>query len=75
VAVKLSSVVELAGFGCLVVFAALMYGPAAWAAAGVCLLVVGYGTDDAAFTAKVVDPLRRRWQGRKARRLERKQKG
>lgn len=69
---KLSSLVELAGFACLVVFARAMYGPAAWATAGVCLLVVGYGTDDQAFSRQVVDPVRRRRTAWKAKRADRK---
>ena len=69
---KPSSLVELAGFACLTYFAHLMYGPAAWATAGACLLFVGYGTNDAAVTRQVVDPLRRRWALNKQKRAAKK---
>lgn len=72
---KVSTLAELAGFACISV--AAFIGFVAWrlapgfAVTGACLLLVGYGTEDAQAAlavARIVDPFRARRQARKMRR-------
>ena len=72
---KLSTVVELAAFACLVRMGFLFGPEAGWGAAGGSLLFVGYATDDTnavVAVARVIDParmwVRRRRESRRARR-------
>ena len=72
---KLSTVVEIAGFAALVTAAFTWQTTAGVVALGICLLIIGYATEDdaaAVSVARVVDPFIRRHQLRKIRRQESK---
>ena len=51
--IKLSSIVELVGFACLVRMGFLFHAEAGWGTAGVSLLIMGRGTDDDAVVSSV----------------------
>lgn len=76
---KISTLVELAGFTCFSVAAFL--GFLAWrlvpgfAVTGICLLLIGYGTEDdkaALAVGRIVDPVLKRRAARRQRRAVRK---
>jgi len=75
-AVRVSTLVELAGLGCLVRWAYVMSPRWSWFAGFGALMFVGYGMDDAALTRAVIDPVRRRaaalLERRRARRTARR---
>lgn len=67
---KLSTLVELAGFTAITVAAWRLNVEAGLFTLGVCLLFVGYATEDAAAAvamSRVVDPLRARRAARKSK--------
>ena len=73
--VKLSTFAELGGFAALVVGAWMLHPIAGVLTLGVCLLFVGYATDDeqaVLAVGRVVNPLRTARQARVARRKARK---
>ena len=72
---RLSTLVELGGFGCGVAAAFTFGTTAGLVALAVALLVIGYAIEDdrAALTVgRMLHPITHRWASRKARRLARK---
>lgn len=72
---KLSDVLEIAGLACFVVFAAVLFWPAALAVAGAELLFLGYAFSDTETDVNVVSELVRLREWVKARRAARKEGG
>ena len=65
-----STLIEVAGFVCLVIAAFLVHVIAGFVTAGLALILVGYCTDDAAAAvavSRIVDPVRLSWRLWRAR--------
>ena len=72
---KLSTVVEIAGFAALVTAAFMWQTIAGVVALGICLLIIGYATEDdaaAVTVARMISPVVSRHVARKARRAAKK---
>jgi len=74
--VRLSTAIEVAGFGALSVAAFLFSTIAGLLVLGVCLLVIGYATDDdrsALAVGRLIQPIVRRNAQRRVRRTARRE--